>query len=96
MRKLILDSLCHWVKEYHIDGFRFDLSHLCAQEGLFTAENIKIVQENKATKGDVIMIAENWAQDRSTIKGTTVAQWNDWFREDVKNYAARQMETIDK
>ncbi|MCX7883094.1 MAG: alpha-amylase family glycosyl hydrolase [Brevinematales bacterium] len=24
-RRLIVDSLIHWVKEYHIDGFRFDL-----------------------------------------------------------------------
>lgn len=86
MRKLILDSLCHWVMEYHIDGFRFDLSHLCAQEGLFTEENIKKIQECKATKGDVILIAENWASDRSTIKGSGVAQWNDWFREDIKAY----------
>ena len=28
--RLILDSLVHWVKEYHVDGFRFDLaSCLC-------------------------------------------------------------------
>ena len=27
---LILDSLRHWVEEYHVDGFRFDLaSALC-------------------------------------------------------------------
>ncbi|MCH90440.1 isoamylase 3 chloroplastic-like, partial [Trifolium medium] len=28
--ELILDSLRHWVTEYHVDGFRFDLaSVLC-------------------------------------------------------------------
>ena len=28
--QLILDSLKHWVQEYHVDGFRFDLaSCLC-------------------------------------------------------------------
>ena len=25
VRKYIIDSLCYWAKEYHIDGFRFDL-----------------------------------------------------------------------
>lgn len=29
-KALILDSLRHWVTEYHVDGFRFDLaSELC-------------------------------------------------------------------
>lgn len=31
--KLIIDSLVHWVTEYHIDGFRFDLaSCLCRDQ----------------------------------------------------------------
>jgi isoamylase len=31
--KLIIDSLVHWVTEYHVDGFRFDLaSCLCRDE----------------------------------------------------------------
>lgn len=25
VRKLIVDSVCYWAREYHIDGFRFDL-----------------------------------------------------------------------
>jgi hypothetical protein len=30
VRQLIVDSLVHWVTEYHVDGFRFDLaSCLC-------------------------------------------------------------------
>lgn len=28
MRKLIIDSTTYWVKEYHVDGFRFDLMGL--------------------------------------------------------------------
>ena len=55
----------------------------------YTKENIKTVQDNKATKGNLIMIAENWAPDRSTIKNTSVAQWNDWFREDIKNFVVK-------
>ena len=29
VRRLIRDSLRYWVKEMHVDGFRFDLSRRC-------------------------------------------------------------------
>ncbi len=33
VKQLIIDSLVHWVEEYHVDGFRFDLaSCLCRGE----------------------------------------------------------------
>lgn len=28
VRKFILDSILHWIKNYHIDGLRFDLMEL--------------------------------------------------------------------
>jgi isoamylase len=28
VRQMIMDSLTHWVTEYHIDGFRFDLASI--------------------------------------------------------------------
>ena len=31
--RLILDSLRHWVGDYHIDGFRFDLATVLGREG---------------------------------------------------------------
>ncbi len=89
MRKLILDSLCQWVSEYHIDGYRFDLSQLMDQKNLFTAKNIRKVEEAKATRGNLILIAENWSSDRADLKGTGVAQWNDWMREDIKEYVSK-------
>lgn len=88
MRKLIVDSLCHLLSEYHVDGFRFDLSHLIDQENLFTPEIIAQLNEAKPTEGDVILIAENWSLTRGELTGRGVAQWNDWFREDIKSYAA--------
>ena len=32
----ILDSLKHWVKEYHVDGFRFDLASALCRDEIFT------------------------------------------------------------
>ena len=86
MRKLILDSLSYWLSEYHIDGFRFDLSHLIDQKNLFTPENIAKLKSAKTTKGNLILIAENWSGKREELKNTTVAQWNDYVREDIKKF----------
>src|SRR5690606_4285848 len=30
--QLVMDSLRHWVKEFHVDGFRFDLSVALGRE----------------------------------------------------------------
>jgi len=86
MRKLILDSLSYWLSEYHIDGFRFDLSHLMDQKNLFTPENIAKLKSAKTTKGNLILIAEDWSSNRAELKNTTVARWNDYVREDVKDF----------
>ncbi|MEL6824141.1 MAG: alpha-amylase family glycosyl hydrolase, partial [Calditrichota bacterium] len=37
-RRMIIDSLIYWMKEYHIDGFRFDLAHIIDWE---TCEHIR-------------------------------------------------------
>ena len=89
MRKLILDSLGYWLSEYHIDGFRFDLSHLIDQKNLFTPENIAKLEKIKPVKGNLILIGEDWSNNRAELKGTTVARWNDYFRNDIKNFISK-------
>jgi pullulanase len=89
MRKLILDSLSYWLSEYHIDGFRFDLSHLIDQKNLFTPENIAKLEAVKPIKGNLILIGEDWSNNRAELKGTTVARWNDYFRNDIKNFISK-------
>ena len=34
VKQLIIDSLVHWVEEYHVDGFRFDLASCLCRGGL--------------------------------------------------------------
>jgi pullulanase/glycogen debranching enzyme len=33
-RRLIVDSVVHWLTEYHVDGFRFDLAAMLDDETL--------------------------------------------------------------
>jgi len=89
MRKLILDSLIYWISEYNIDGFRFDLSHLIDQKNLFTPENIAKLKATKTTKGNLILIGEDWSNNRAELKNTTVARWNDYFRNDIKSFISK-------
>ena len=46
VRQYIIDSLCYWVREYHIDGFRFDLMGVLDIETLNLAR--KELQKNKS------------------------------------------------
>ena len=54
-RKYMIDSVLYWAKEYHIDGFRFDLM------GLHDLETMKIIRNelNKVDKS-IIMYGEGW------------------------------------
>ncbi|AFG38380.1 pullulanase-associated domain-containing protein [Spirochaeta africana] len=56
-RKLIVDSIYHWVKWYHIDGMRFDLA------GLIDTETIEMARERVAAlpdKEDIFFQGEGW------------------------------------
>ena len=55
MRKFILESVKYWVREFHIDGFRFDLMgvHDIATMNLISKELHKI-------KPDILLYGEGW------------------------------------
>ena len=55
VRKYIVDSVLYWAREYHIDGFRFDLV------GLIDTETIgEIVKQVHAKHPNVIFYGEGW------------------------------------
>lgn len=62
MRKFIVESVLYWVKEYHIDGFRFDLMgvHDIATMNLIAAELRKI-------KPDILLYGEGWTAGASPL-----------------------------
>lgn len=81
-RRLIVDSVTYWMKEYHIDGFRFDLATMTDWE---TCKQITI--EAKKINPRVVLIAEPWGGGKYDPPGFSDmgwASWNDWIRNGVK------------
>jgi pullulanase len=84
VRRLIRDSLIHWLRAYGVDGFRFDLGELLGVDTLAWLET-----ELKAVKPSVILIAEPWSfrgHIAGALRATGWASWNDGFREQVRAY----------
>ncbi len=87
-RKYIIDTLLHWVEEYDVDGFRFDLMALIDIETMKQAES-----KLRQLKPNIILYGEPWQADSSplqtptdkhSIADTGIGAFNDDFRNAVK------------
>ncbi|GAB4328006.1 MAG: type I pullulanase [Calditrichia bacterium] len=80
-RRLIVDSVIHWMKEYHVDGFRFDLAKMIDWE---TVDAIK--RAAREVNPQVVLIAEPWGggYDPNGFSDHDWASWNDQIRNGVK------------
>jgi pullulanase/glycogen debranching enzyme len=80
-RKLIIDSVLYWMKEFHVDGFRFDLANLIDRETL-----IRIREEARKVNPNVILIGEPWGGGYNPTGFSEIgwASWNDQIRNGVK------------
>ncbi|WP_428236845.1 alpha-amylase family glycosyl hydrolase [Gracilimonas sp.] len=86
-RELIVESVKHWMKEYHIDGFRFDLA------GIIDWETIDLIKEEaRKINPDVILIAEPWGGDYKPagFSDHDWACWNDKIRNGFKGYHPKE------
>ena len=82
-RKLIVESVKHWMREYHIDGFRFDLA------GILDWQTVDLIREEALKiNPDVILIAEPWGGDYKPagFSDHGWASWNDKIRNGFKGY----------
>ncbi len=83
-RRLIIDSLVHFVEVYGIDGFRFDLAELLGFDVLREIEAAL-----KQVKPDVVLIAEPWSfrgHIAAALRPTGFASWNDGYRNFLREY----------
>ncbi|MDA3873759.1 MAG: glycogen debranching protein GlgX [Kiritimatiellae bacterium] len=93
VRNFIIDSLRHWVTEYHIDGFRFDLATILCRgrdgELMEAPPLIEQIDEDPILR-DVKMIAEAWdaagAYQVGSFPSTRWAEWNGKYRDEVRRF----------
>jgi pullulanase len=81
MRRLIVESILYWMKEYHVDGFRFDLGKLLDWETIET-----IIYEAKKINPDVVFVCEPWGggYDPQGFSLRGWGAWNDQIRNGIK------------
>ena len=90
--QMVLDSLRHWVQEFHVDGFRFDLATTLARgspgferEGAF----FKAIQQDPVLQR-VKLIAEPWDLGPDGYQVGQFPQgwldWNDKFRDTARAF----------
>ncbi|SMB94141.1 pullulanase, type I [Hymenobacter roseosalivarius DSM 11622] len=99
VRKLIVESVAYWAREYHADGFRFDLM------GVLDLETMRAVRVTLDQQDHSILIyGEGWAAGTSPLPETEravkvnvsrldrVAAFSDELRDGVRGHYARHTE----
>ncbi|MCG8514189.1 MAG: type I pullulanase [Halanaerobiales bacterium] len=90
VRKFIVDSVKYWAREYHIDGFRFDLMALHDKETMLQIERVLHVIDPS-----ILLYGEPWMGGLSPLdssqqllkgvqRGMKLAVFNDHFRNAIK------------
>jgi isoamylase len=90
--QMVLDSLRHWVENYHVDGFRFDLASTLARDPFDFANRsgfLKAVGQDPVLSR-VRLIAEPWDLGAGgyQVGGFPPgwSEWNDQFRDTTRAF----------
>ncbi|HMP60915.1 MAG TPA: glycogen debranching protein GlgX [Gemmatales bacterium] len=93
VRRMIVDSLRYWVREMHVDGFRFDLASILARdpEGRVLPNPPVLWDiETDPTLAGVKLMAEAWdaagLYQVGSFVGDSWKEWNGRFRDDVRRF----------
>ncbi|EUJ23507.1 pullulanase [Listeria grandensis FSL F6-0971] len=90
MRKYMVDSVAYWAKEYHMDGFRFDLM------GIHDIDTMNAIKaELNKIDPSIIVLGEGWdlgtplandtkANQKNASKMPEIAHFNDSIRDAIK------------
>lgn len=82
-RRYMVDSVVYWAKEYHIDGFRFDLM------GIHDIETMKLIREElNKIDSSIIMYGEGWTGGLSPLKEELAALKKNTYKFDKLQIAA--------
>jgi isoamylase len=101
VRRMILDSLRYWVKEMHVDGFRFDLAAILERD-----ESGKLMPnppvlwdiESDPQLAGAKLIAEAWdaagLYEVGSFIGDSWKEWNGRFRDDVRSFFRGEKDSV--
>lgn len=100
VRKYIVESLCYWLTEYHIDGFRFDLM------GVLDLETMQVISDTlRKIRPDVLIYGEGWTggasvypDEKRALKANIskingVGAFSDDIRDGIRGHVFYHMET---
>ena len=98
VREMIFHCLRHWVHNYHIDGFRFDLASILSRnrkgELVPNPPMVELIAEDPML-ADTKIIAEAWdaagAYQVGSFANQRWAEWNGHYRDDIRRYLARRL-----
>lgn len=91
-RRLILDSLRHFVRHAGVDGFRFDLAPILGRDRHGFDANAALLRDMREDPilGDRVLIAEPWDIGPGGYQlgnfGSPWLEWNDRYRDDVRRF----------
>lgn len=96
VREMIFLALRHWVHNYHIDGFRFDLASILSRdrhgELVPNPPLIETISEDPLL-ADTKIIAEAWdaagAYQVGSFSHMRWAEWNGRYRDDIRRFWRR-------
>jgi isoamylase len=93
VREMIFHCLRHWVHQYHVDGFRFDLASILSRDRngrlVPNPPMVELIAEDPML-ADTKIIAEAWdaagAYQVGSFANLRWAEWNGRYRDDVRRY----------
>ncbi len=93
LRELIFNCLRHWVLNYHVDGFRFDLASILSRnrQGELVPEPplVEHIAEDPLL-ADTKIIAEAWdaagAYQVGSFANSRWSEWNGRYRDDLRRF----------
>ena len=100
-RRIVLDSLSHWAREMHVDGFRFDLASILARDPagqpMANPPVLWDIDSDPVLAGAKI-IAEAWdaagMYQVGSFIGDNWKEWNGRFRDDVRRFLRGDERTV--
>lgn len=96
VKQLVLDSLRYWVVNFGIDGFRFDLASILAQdtEGRWTQYSLLKEISEDPILSKVKLISESWDAKGSYDVGRMpypFMEWSDYFRDTIRKWSRGEL-----